>query len=562
MRCRGPGAQRARGGSLAALLGRLSTARLVLRALREAPRSREEEAAAAGELERGGGQEEARRDMSRRGQVAAHAGGGGAISVVARAWQRSPPRAKAAVGLWLVGVLACYGARGYEPSAAAKEAYAEQMARLDAPAFVDEYMAVTNNYEDARIDLDAVKVRTRIASRPLCPFARPIAAADPATLSLSPSRASRCGHRFGSGAFARRTARSCRPRSASMTRRCVTCAACANGRRPSCRQPSASWASSAQTASPRAEMPSGYGAAHSQRRCAAPAVAEWARPARANRSSADGGVPARGCVRPRSRPLRTVPQQSFEKGKVFAQRQTFWDAVNTVLYSRQEESWVGFAIKWMFTIAINFTLGMLGAAIYFAFALWGVVTSYDPNVVTGTSASASSRAHAHARAFAPARSARVPTRAHSRRRPAARAATVLVRVLTPPPRPPAPRRHALLRGRTLLGAVDDPLRVGRPLRHRDRRRVRCATHGDQAAIAGVSAAPRTPARSAARWTTAALPMRARARSNAPSETKRSGAWLRGREPRALRSWRGRRAGQGVQGGGLSRIGGVFETPVL
>eukprot|EP00793_Prasinoderma_coloniale_P005805 PRCOL_00004279-RA len=232
--------------------------------------------------------------MSRRGQVAAHAGGGGAISVVARAWQRSPPRAKAAVGLWLVGVLACYGARGYEPSAAAKEAYAEQMARLDAPAFVDEYMAVTSNYEAARIDLEAVKVWFWRFRTPYSSLVPPAQREHDAAL---------------------RDLRGMRKREAAIV------------------------------SAAKREL---------------------------GIFSTDGVTESRNAF-----------WQSFEKGKVFAQRQTFWDAVNTVLYSRQEESWVGFAIKWMFTIAINFTLGMLGAAIYFAFALWGVVTSYDPNVVTG-----------------------------------------------------------------------------------------------------------------------------------------------------------------------------------
>ena len=46
--------------------------------------------------------------------------GGAAGALAARAWRSASPRAKGGVALWLVGVLACYGARGYEPSASAK----------------------------------------------------------------------------------------------------------------------------------------------------------------------------------------------------------------------------------------------------------------------------------------------------------------------------------------------------------------------------------------------------------------------------------------------------------
>lgn len=75
--------------------------------------------------------------------------------------------------------------------------------------------------------------------------------------------------------------------------------------------------------------------------------------------------------------------RSYEGGKVFAQRQTFWDAVNSLLYSRSEENWVGFVLKWILKWALNFTLGMIGAGVGFAWSLYSVVASFSPNLFVG-----------------------------------------------------------------------------------------------------------------------------------------------------------------------------------
>ena len=55
--------------------------------------------------------------------------------------------------------------------------------------------------------------------------------------------------------------------------------------------------------------------------------------------------------------------RSYEGGKVFAQRQTFWDAVNSLLYSRSEENWVGFVLKWILKVCRMWRLCSLRACV-------------------------------------------------------------------------------------------------------------------------------------------------------------------------------------------------------
>lgn len=73
---------------------------------------------------------------------------------------------------------------------------------------------------------------------------------------------------------------------------------------------------------------------------------------------------------------------AFESGKVFAQRQTFWQMFMSLLSSR-EEHLLSVALQWVFTALINFTLGLLGALFYFVFSLASMVWSYEAGPLSG-----------------------------------------------------------------------------------------------------------------------------------------------------------------------------------
>jgi len=74
---------------------------------------------------------------------------------------------------------------------------------------------------------------------------------------------------------------------------------------------------------------------------------------------------------------------AFESGKVFAQRQTFWQFFYSLMSSR-EEGLVGQVLHWILMTIINFTLGLLGSLFYFVFSLATMVYSYNPDPVSGT----------------------------------------------------------------------------------------------------------------------------------------------------------------------------------
>lgn len=48
---------------------------------------------------------------------------------------------------------------------------------------------------------------------------------------------------------------------------------------------------------------------------------------------------------------------------MFARRQTFYDALFSVLYGRTEENVLAFILRWLFNTLVNFTAGMSVAAI-------------------------------------------------------------------------------------------------------------------------------------------------------------------------------------------------------
>lgn len=69
---------------------------------------------------------------------------------------------------------------------------------------------------------------------------------------------------------------------------------------------------------------------------------------------------------------------AFEKGKIFAQQQTFYHMIMRVLASRDEEL-LSTVLNWIFVALMNFTTGLLGALFYFFFSLVSMVWSYQPD---------------------------------------------------------------------------------------------------------------------------------------------------------------------------------------
>lgn len=75
---------------------------------------------------------------------------------------------------------------------------------------------------------------------------------------------------------------------------------------------------------------------------------------------------------------------SYESGKVFARRQTFYDAVFAVIYGRTEEHFLAFILKWLFNTLVNFTVGMSVAVMAFIFKLPGLLWSFQASLVRCT----------------------------------------------------------------------------------------------------------------------------------------------------------------------------------
>lgn len=69
---------------------------------------------------------------------------------------------------------------------------------------------------------------------------------------------------------------------------------------------------------------------------------------------------------------------AFDKGKLFAQQQTFYHMLIRVLSARDEDV-VSTILNWIFVALSNFTTGLLGALFYFFFSLVNMVFSYQPD---------------------------------------------------------------------------------------------------------------------------------------------------------------------------------------
>ncbi|KAH7488215.1 hypothetical protein PRIC2_007238 [Phytophthora ramorum] len=74
---------------------------------------------------------------------------------------------------------------------------------------------------------------------------------------------------------------------------------------------------------------------------------------------------------------------AFEKGKMFAQQQTFYHMIMRVLSARDEDM-LSMVLNWVFVAVMNFTTGLLGALFYFFFSLVNMVYSYQPDPLSAT----------------------------------------------------------------------------------------------------------------------------------------------------------------------------------
>lgn len=69
---------------------------------------------------------------------------------------------------------------------------------------------------------------------------------------------------------------------------------------------------------------------------------------------------------------------AFDKGKLFAQQQTFYHMIMRVLSARDEDV-ISTVLNWIVVAVMNFTTGLVGSVFYYAFSLMAMVWSYSPD---------------------------------------------------------------------------------------------------------------------------------------------------------------------------------------
>jgi 5-carboxymethyl-2-hydroxymuconate isomerase len=74
---------------------------------------------------------------------------------------------------------------------------------------------------------------------------------------------------------------------------------------------------------------------------------------------------------------------AYNKGKMFAQQQTFYQMFFRILSGQDEEFW-STIFNWIFVALVNFTTGLIGSLFYFFFSLIGMIYSYQPDPWSGT----------------------------------------------------------------------------------------------------------------------------------------------------------------------------------
>jgi hypothetical protein len=78
---------------------------------------------------------------------------------------------------------------------------------------------------------------------------------------------------------------------------------------------------------------------------------------------------------------------SFTSGKVFAQRQSFFDAIFTIL-DRRERDWLGMLLQLLFQTVLNFVTGLSVSVFVFLAQLPSLIWSYQPTLVSDGDTSA------------------------------------------------------------------------------------------------------------------------------------------------------------------------------
>ncbi|CAL57725.1 unnamed product [Ostreococcus tauri] len=73
-------------------------------------------------------------------------------------------------------------------------------------------------------------------------------------------------------------------------------------------------------------------------------------------------------------------KRSYERGKIFATRHTFWDGLSLILRSKSDESLISFFLRWLMIALSNFTLGMFTAIFSYAIALPGLIRSFSTSI--------------------------------------------------------------------------------------------------------------------------------------------------------------------------------------
>ncbi|GMH33897.1 hypothetical protein BSKO_01731 [Bryopsis sp. KO-2023] len=74
---------------------------------------------------------------------------------------------------------------------------------------------------------------------------------------------------------------------------------------------------------------------------------------------------------------------SYKQGKVFAQRQTLWDAMFSLFSSRESDA-LARIIELLLIACFNFTTGMISALFVFIFRLPSFIASFKPGWISGT----------------------------------------------------------------------------------------------------------------------------------------------------------------------------------
>ena len=69
-------------------------------------------------------------------------------------------------------------------------------------------------------------------------------------------------------------------------------------------------------------------------------------------------------------------RQSYERGKLFATRSSYYDTFWLILAGRSDQNLAELLIRWGFTVLSNFTVGMMSAVVNFMWALPGLISTY------------------------------------------------------------------------------------------------------------------------------------------------------------------------------------------